>query len=384
MTNTRILLLSTVHPPTDPRIVLKIAPALACKYRVYCCLPHAKATLSQDPVHYIALPYFKYLLLRLLITHFWVLARCLLVRPQIVHIFVPELIPIAGLFRLIGAEVIYEIQEDLAKKFAIKRYNKAFIFRFLWEKCDRWARNHFSLVFTEDAYVENDQPISQEWAVIHNYVSLELLHDPSNYPSSPPQFIYNGVISWERCLDTMVEAFTILKKEIPDFKVHLFGNQQLSSHNAKRLMGAAIVKDHLIFHGYQDLRKIAYICKGATAGIALLRPVADYAESYSTKIFEYMALQLPVITSNFKLYQDVIENHHCGFCIPPDDARLLAQKLSWLSQNPEAVMRLGKNGRAATQTHYNWYQEQQKLILLYEKLEKRQSNRTKPKNIAYL
>ncbi|WP_025762595.1 glycosyltransferase [Dyadobacter tibetensis] len=372
---TRVLLLSTIHPATDPRIVLKIAPALALRYQVFCCLPHARLSSNQDPIQYIPLPYFRLLVLRLLITHAWLLLRCLALRPGIVHIFVPELIPIAALFRLTGAQVIYEVQEDLAKKFSIKRYNKAYIFRYIWGKCDRWARNNFSVIFTEDAYLEHYQPAHQDWAVIHNYVSLELLDNPSKGPLFPPHFIYSGVISWERCLDVMIEAFTILKMEIPEFKVHLFGKLQLSAENKKRIMRNKLVKEHFIWHGYQDLRLIAHHAIGATAGIALLRPVADYPESFSTKIFEYMAWQLPVITSDFKLYRDVVESHHCGYCIPPEDPELLARNLTWLCYNPKTVVLLGSNGRNAAQAHYNWYQEKKKLILLYEKLEKRHSNR---------
>ena len=45
----------------------------------------------------------------------------------------------------------------------------------------------------------------------------------------------------------------------------------------------------------------------ATAGLALLKPVGDYPDSYTTKLFEYMALGLPVITSDFPLYRDVVE-----------------------------------------------------------------------------
>ncbi len=59
----------------------------------------------------------------------------------------------------------------------------------------------------------------------------------------------------------------------------------------------------LIFHGYTDLKNALPYARGATAGIALLKPVADYLDSYTTKIFEYMAMQLPVITSDFPFIQ---------------------------------------------------------------------------------
>ena len=53
---------------------------------------------------------------RLLLTHPLALWYFLRFRPHIVHIFVAELLPLAFIFRWLGAEVIYEVQENLYKK----------------------------------------------------------------------------------------------------------------------------------------------------------------------------------------------------------------------------------------------------------------------------
>jgi glycosyltransferase involved in cell wall biosynthesis len=108
--------------------------------------------------------------------------------------------------------------------------------------------------------------------------------------------------------------------------------------------------------------------KGAAAGIALLKPVADYADSYTTKIFEYMAMQLPVITSNFPLYREVIEKSGAGFCISPYDSDLLAKILEWLIENPEKSKVMGQKGRNSTETHYNWTNEEKILHNFYRNL----------------
>ncbi len=48
------------------------------------------------------------------------------------------------------------------------------------------------------------------------------------------------------------------------------------------------------------------------AGLAILGPIPNNVESYPAKMFEYLGLGIPVIVSNFSLFQDVVERYQCG------------------------------------------------------------------------
>ena len=366
-----VLLLSTVHPATDPRIVYKIAPSLASYYRVICAIPGGYDIAKDEKIHFVNLPCFRNLLSRILLSHPVLLWKCLLFRPSIVHIFVPELIPAAFLFKMLGAKVVYEVQENLYKKFSIKRYNKAIIYRRLFKLFDGFARKNFYCVFTEDAYLEEYKSLPLPHAIVHNYVSLPLIDactERKEPLKNPPVFFYSGVISMERSFDTLIEALAHLKIKYSEFQVHLFGRFQFSWDEARRLPHFEKVERHLNFHGYTDLREIVGYANGATVGIALLKPVADYADSYTTKLFEYMALNLPVITSDFSLYKQVVESSACGFCISPYDAHALAKSFEWLIENPVLAKTMGANGRIAVENNYNWASEEQILLHFYKNL----------------
>jgi hypothetical protein len=79
----RVLLLSTVHPPNDPRIMYKIAPSLAGRYEVFAALPGAGFTGQSRGATSIQLPRFRHLVFRLLFSHPVVLWKCLQLRPQV-------------------------------------------------------------------------------------------------------------------------------------------------------------------------------------------------------------------------------------------------------------------------------------------------------------
>jgi len=365
----RILLLSSVHPPTDPRILYKIAPSIAAQYEVFCALPKAENHFSERKITMIRLPQHSSLLVRIILTHPVLLWKCLRLRPDLVHIFVPELIPAAFLFQWLGAAVIYEVQENLYKKFEIKKYNKQVIFRMLFKFFDHAARRNFYCILTEDAYSKEYKNLYKPSVIIHNYVSLPFIDKYLKMESKAknPVFFYSGVISMERCFDTLVAALIILKEKHPVFQVHLFGPVRFSQTEANELPNYQIVRKHITFFGYTDLRLAIPYASDAIAGIALLKPVADYPDSYTTKLFEYMALKLPVITSDFPLYRSVVEQSDCGFCISPYDAAQLAEKMAWCIENPERAKDMGTNGRKAVESIYNWQNEEKKLLSFYER-----------------
>ncbi len=369
----RVLLLSSVHPATDPRIRYKIVPALARSYTLICALPEASKKSNMDEnVQFIPLPYYQRLLARVLFCHPVILWKSFRVRPNLVHIFVPELIPLAILFQWMGAKIIYEVQENLFKKFEIKQYNNAALFRYLFRYFDAYARKNFHCILTEEAYLQAYNDLKYKPVVINNYVSLSFIDAHARLKSPPvsaePAFFYSGVISTERCFETLVAAVDLVSWRYPTLLVHMFGPVRLTEEQMSQILNTDRLKKHFKFYGYTDLQISLGYAQDCIAGIALLKPVADYPDSYPGKIFEYMALNLPVITSNFTLYRDIVEKSQCGFCIDPSNAALLANVLDWIISNPVQAAQMGSNGRTAADKNYNWNSEEKKLLNFYQEI----------------
>lgn len=142
MKKIRVLHISTAHQPQDPRIVFKQCQTLADSYEVFCALPHADPTVAPD-IRFIRLPYYRKIIWRILITCPFILLRCLWLRPRLVHVYVPEFVPFAYAFRLLGAQVIYEVQENLYKKMHLKTINRGIWLEKAFYWFDHLARRHF-------------------------------------------------------------------------------------------------------------------------------------------------------------------------------------------------------------------------------------------------
>lgn len=399
----RVLLLSTVHLASDPRIVGKILPTLSADYEVGCVLAQnhellydaaAKTASYQAPIKTVR--FYSQLWKRLLCVHPSALWHFLCFRPHIVHIFVAELLPLAFIFRGLGAEVIYEVQENLYKKMPTKTYNKGWLFEHLFRFFDQKARQYFYFVFTEDAYLNEYQELSKPHAIVHNFAIVRqgeedksstsdgesptsnverrtsnIQPQTSNVEpptSNAPTFFYAGVISFERGFDTMLAAVAKLKQHYPDVCLKVFGHQRFLVEQLQQLSDYERIKDNVLFYGYVPQAQAFAHASGCIAGIALLKPVGDYADSYPTKLFDYMTLGLPVLASDLPLLKSVVEVHECGFCVSAYDAEALAEKMDWLIKNPEAATKMAANGQGAVGKYYNWYNEGRELLRLYRLL----------------
>jgi len=348
-------------------VVFKQCQTLAGEYEVFCALPHADSSVA-PAIEFIRLPFFRRVIWRAVITGPYILLRCLWLRPLVVHIYVPELIPVAFIFRLLGAAVIYEVQENLIKKIHLKRINRGYLLERAFRWFDNLARRHFYLIFTEHSYLNTYPDLGKPHAVIYNYPLLSFM-EPFRRPYQPdpvqPVFFYIGWLSFERAFDTLVAGLALLKLTYPTFIMHLFGRRTFSDADLKKLPAFDRVTSNLRFHGYADQRDAFPHATHATVGLALLKPVGDYPDSYTTKLFEYMALGLPVITSDFPLYRDVVERHQCGFCLSPYDPAQLAATLTYLIEHPDEACLMGKRGRLAVEQSYNWTTEAVKLLNFY-------------------
>lgn len=363
----RVLHVSTAHQPQDPRVVFKQCQTLSEQYDVFCAIPRADPTIA-PAIQFIRLPYFRRVIWRALITCPYILLRGLLLRPAIVHVYVPEFVPFAFLLQFLGASVIYEVQENLFKKMHLKQFNRGYLLEWAFRKFDFLARRYCYLIFTEHGYLDTYTGLAKPYAVIYNYPLLSLI-EPFRQPYQPdranPAFFYIGWISFERAFDTLIDGLAQLKQRYPAFIAHFFGRRTFTGTDLDRLPSFDSIRSNVRFYGYTDQRQAFPYAAHATAGLALLKPVGDYPDSYTTKLFEYMALGLPVITSDFPLYQDVVERHRCGFCLSPYDSAQLASVMTFLIEHPEEARQMGERGRAAVETDYNWDTEAKKLVMFY-------------------
>ena len=122
----------------------------------------------------------------------------------------------------------------------------------------------------------------------------------------------------------------------------------------------------VFIRGYMKPDEGIKIIAACHIGLAILKNTPNYIESYPTKIFEYMALGLPVITSDFPLYKKIIREAECGFCVNPENSTEIANAIEYLIIHPEEARQMGQNGKRAVEKNYDWKYEEIKLNKFYQ------------------
>jgi glycosyltransferase involved in cell wall biosynthesis len=180
---------------------------------------------------------------------------------------------------------------------------------------------------------------------------------------------YIGGVSAVRGSLVTLEALKILKRHGIEPRFECVGRFFDDLHRKELLRLRERNELHnVFFHGYMPAHEGWPIIAQCDIGLAILHPIANYVKSYPTKVFEYMAMGLPVIASNFPLYKEVIERSNCGLCVNPLDPQEIAEAIRWLIEHPFEARRMGENGRKAAGKRYNWELEEQKLLDFYETL----------------
>ncbi|MAJ44014.1 MAG: hypothetical protein CMF96_04600 [Candidatus Marinimicrobia bacterium] len=242
-----------------------------------------------------------------------------------------------------------------------------YIIIFILKTFNRYLGSLFYLIFAENSYLKLYPKLdSKRFQTILNFPIIDVFNNfkLSNRKNNKDLF-YIGAITPERGFYEMISALDILYKKNIELKLHLVGPNWYNLKIPKSFMH---LENNVIFYGRMDIRDGYHYSKNALLGLSLLHPIENYLESYPTKIFEYMACSLPVITSNFDLYKTIVEKNKCGYCVDPMNPLEIANAIEKFIINPVIAQEFGSNGNLLVQHKYNWVIEEDKLIKFYKRI----------------
>ena len=213
----------------------------------------------------------------------------------------------------------------------------------------RFAERRFSLLLAEDRYVERlgNQVIVRNHPVVPDRVR----------PSEFGRVVYVGRVSRGRGLDALVSLGSILGGTC---SVEVIGEVDPSCREA-----VADVPPGLIMHGSMPNPVALDLVEGATAGLCLLRDLPNYRHSVPTKILEYMARGVPVITTPLPEARAIVERHGCGIVVPFDDPAAVVTAVRSL-RDDDLRTRLASNGRRAAAAHFDGVVESRRFVAYCE------------------
>jgi len=234
---------------------------------------------------------------------------------------------------------------------------------------EKRAVKRMPVILAERSYEARYQKMGANFTTVLNYVDLPFFKPFSeNVNRTSNRIFYMGILLESRGLQQIAEALFILKKQGHVIEFDVVG--ELYSSLEKQLHALPFWNDvsaHIHFHGRLTLEKGYEISHGAAVGMCIIQPMKNSVESYPTKMFEYMAIGLPQVTSHFPLYRAVVEENNVGIYVDPSNAHEIATAILSIMQDPARADNMRQCG-LQTAHKYVWAGEMEKVFALYSRL----------------
>ncbi len=363
----RVSHLSSAHRWNDVRIFVREAQSLSAAGYAVTLVAQRECDAQVDGIACLALPTPRNRVERMLVSPWRIFSKAR--RFDVCHFHDPELLPLGLLLKLTGARVIYDVHEDLPRQIDSKnwipRTLRPVVSRLIdWAEpiCAGFLDGVVAATPTIAARFPQEKTI-----VVQNFPILRelVLPSPISYSSRPLHFAYVGGVAEVRGAIEMIDAMT--EPGVPaEAKLHIVG--RCSPASLLPQLEARPGWKRVDYHGYQGRAKVAQVLGGVRAGLVVFHPTRNNVAGYPTKLFEYMSVGLPVISSDFPICREILGPTKAGLLVNPTRPSEIAAALSWICENPVEAEAMGERGRALIKERYNWGTESQKLRAMYETL----------------
>ncbi len=241
---------------------------------------------------------------------------------------------------------VWDVHEDTAAAIAVKGWVPQPLRRPLAaavRAAERIAERRIHLLLAERDYQER---FRKPHPVVPNttYVPLR--------PPGPPgddRVVYLGQLSTARGTADMIELARLLRPH--GIAIELIGDADPPVRaKLREAQAAGLVR----WHGFVPNTEALRMVDGALAGLSLLHDEPNYRHSLPTKVVEYMARGVPVVTSPTMPATDLVQRHGCGVVVPFREPALAADAVLRLRYDRGLRADMGRRGHRAALETLDW------------------------------
>jgi len=367
----RIAHLTSVHPRYDTRIFWKECKSLSrAGYDVFLVVADGKGDEINDGIKIYDVGKPSSRIKRMIKTAKAVFKKGVELDAEIYHLHDPELLPHGLKLKKKGKKVIFDSHEFYGLLMQEKQYIPA-IFRKIISNVymyyEAYVCRRIDAVIQVCTVNGNDyfESRCKKSVFITNVPVLSGMNPSYKVPfSDRKKVIYIGGLTCARGITFLIQA-----SSSTDVRIVLAGNweTELYYEQVKRMQEFKNVE----YIGYLDNNEKNMVLDDCLAGISTLLNIGEYSQmdTLTTKIYEYMAMGLPIVFSDFVYPRSLNKKFKFGIGVDPGNPKEIACAIDYLKNNPAEAKQMGERGRELTLKVYNWEVEEKKLIELYHNLQ---------------
>ncbi len=212
---------------------------------------------------------------------------------------------------------------------------------------------------------------SENVFVYQNVVNLSQFNIPpkKNFrDTGAAKFIYVGGVSKHRGLGSIIRAFTVLVKSNPKCTLDIVGSGR-ALPEIKQMVHDLKITKKVIFHGWKDFKDVPSLLVKADVALIPHKKTIQTDCSSPNKLYQYMALGLPIITSNIDSVARIIKEYNLGLEYTwGNQESLTSAMIDLANMTAEEKMQLGANGINLVKDQFNHNIEGKNILKMYESL----------------
>jgi glycosyltransferase involved in cell wall biosynthesis len=177
---------------------------------------------------------------------------------------------------------------------------------------------------------------------------------------------FSGLLAGDRGLDVAIDALALLAAREPRrYALVIVGEGSVRAQLAAQAQRLGL-SDVVRLPGFIGHDRLPDLIARADVGLLPFHACPHINATLANKLFEYMALALPVIVSDVPPMLRVLAETSCGLSFRSGDAADLARVIEALAADPEAARRHGEAGAEAVLERYHWEVDAARLTAAVE------------------
>jgi glycosyltransferase involved in cell wall biosynthesis len=246
--------------------------------------------------------------------------------------------------------VVWDVHEDTPAAVTLKPWLPRHLRRpvaAIVSAVEQFAAQRVHLILAETSYRERFGP---DHLVVPNAVQVPERIQPSN----DRQVVYLGHVTLARGAAELVD----IGRQV---RIATEGGTRLlvigdADEAARRLIVPAAGAGDLDWAGFVPNDRALTMLGGALAGLSLLHDEPNYRSSMPTKVVEYMAHGVPVVTTPLPQARDLVQRAGAGVLVPFGDADAVVREILRLRADPACRAEMATAGRRLARSEFDWRQ----------------------------
>lgn len=301
--------------------------------------------------------------------------RSLRRRYHLVHCHnMPDVLAFSGLVpKMLGAKIVLDLHDPMPELLvSIFHADKRLYLLSLLKSLERRSIAFSDLVLTpniafRDLFASRSCPASKIVIVMNSPESG--LFDPGLYGGARPRakesskgfsLMYHGLLVERHGLHLAIAGVKELTAKIPGLEFHIYGGRTPYMTEMEAEILRLGLTDVVRYHGPKSQRTIAESIMGVDLGVIpnLRTPFTEI--NMPTRIFEYLAMDCPVLAPRTKGIMDYFNERELVF-FDPDKPGDLTEKILWAYSHPAELREMLLRAKVKYRNH-RWESEKARFL----------------------